>query len=401
MTHSADKYSSAMKSLIDNWTNQSLDRSTYDEFRRDLFVVAGDMLEEYFSHGALGLVMSEEQWRALPGHDLGNGNFEPFPEIPAIPAEPDLPADNAAADRAYNHRVARNKLTMAKRRAMIDAAKELKDMLRNIAVVGDNRPYIIGSADLVEQLNDTPRAMAGRLEKHLGTPDLETFEQWAAVYNSPAHTLDVREWLRRDKLANERLTNHGRQLNNTQRLTAFKECYRHSSAVQTCLKDFAKDRPALAQQTFDLTMAYVVEQEPNIRVAMSKSDVGYAARDTSIPSNAEEPRIFTQTQFDRAVAFAVKEAQGKATSGQLYCWLHSYNATHSGTSCRNIEDGKPILHFRDSRDYQGEGRVFGHVNCQHSPKCIGVEDAKSATAPNSFPDRPGNKVRHGNNRRKN
>jgi hypothetical protein len=37
-----------------------------------------------------------------------------------------------------------------------------------------------------------------------------------------------------------------------------------------------------------------------------------------------------------------------------------------------------------------ESRVIGHIHCRHTPRCISMANAKSATGPKTHPSTPGN-----------
>ena len=72
-----------------------------------------------------------------------------------------------------------------------------------------------------------------------------------------------------------RLSAHGEQLSDVQRLTAFRTCYKNVPAVMTCWADYCKATPVLAQQNFLNAVTYVEAQEPNIRATLTRTQVGY------------------------------------------------------------------------------------------------------------------------------
>jgi hypothetical protein len=76
---------------------------------------------------------------------------------------------------------------------------------------------------------------------------------------------------------------------------------------------------------------------------------------------------------------------------------------HSSAGCKTIVDGRPCRHpYNDSRNtstvtngvttvVHDATRVYGHVNCRHTPRCISAADAKRSTGPFHFPAMPGNR----------
>ncbi len=174
------------------------------------------------------------------------------------------------------------------------------------------------AGDTLQQIADTPQAILARLSAHLGTPDAETFTIWKRVHNTPADKLDVAEWRRQDTLAHTQLSLHGEEFADKQRLASFRTCYQNSPAVMGCWADYCKEHPAIQDHSFIGALDYIERQTPNIRAALTRTDVGFplAAMASPTPSEAllagstatghvahvaAESALYTQAHLDRAV----------------------------------------------------------------------------------------------------
>jgi hypothetical protein len=114
------------------------------------------------------------------------------------------------------------------------------------------------------------------------------------------------------------------------------------------------------------------------------------------------PHFYSEAQMHefafRAVA-AAQQANPTAVGmntllaiGERYCHAHGFG-THTGNGCKHNKAGMPCRYRKyDSRNGPvfDASRAIGHVNCQHSPRCISAARAKSATGPFTYPDTPGN-----------
>jgi hypothetical protein len=390
-----------------HWFGQILSTANWSVFEQDLLIWAHEQVNGEYDYGAMGLLLSDADWRALPNNVNANGVVVPAPIVQGVPQEP-APSDGSAADDRRHERELKASLRAKEaRKELVNVRRKLKEVLLNKAVVGSYHSVALGAGDMLATINDTPKNIFARLKAHLGTPDAKTFHTWSEVYRTPAHHLDVSEWMRQDEFAHTQLSKYGRELSQTQRLSKFLECYKLSPAVMTCWTDYCKHEPTLALQTFPDALAYVLVQEPNIRASMTKADIGFppplaavaqkqhwsldlgaaAATEDGRAFAAAAPTSYTQDQLNQAVTAAVAHAM--AAVADKYCWLHGYQVSHSGSGCRGIEDGKHIRAKRDSRSPLAATMTFGRQGG------ITRQQAKDAAEPLAIPRYPGNALKPG------
>lgn len=392
------------------WYTGILERENFHLFKTALFTKASEELTNDINFGALGFLIADDEWAALPGITMADGTITAAPTIPAIPVAP-APSDGTAGDDRRFMIEQKEFLRLRDvRKEIILVCTKLKDILRNSDVVGRHRAVVEGSGDLIQRMNDSAKIMFGRLQDHLETPDDSTFALWKTIYCTSGVHMDVSEWERQELLAHTQLAKYGQELSRAQRLDAFRTCYRNSPPVKACLDDYGKTTPVLARQTFANAMAFVKAQEPNIKAALTREAVGFpsplaatvleahmnggALVDADEPvAAAAAPRMYTQDQLDQAVADA--KAQFAPKKQLLYCWLHGYQNSHCGSDCHGIAIEKSLRAWRDSRPDVDGDMTFSHPGCRHSPRCISVDQAKKATGPRSFPKQPGNKFKPG------
>jgi hypothetical protein len=400
------------KILPEKWYNMILGKDNFDEFQITLLSWAFDKLKNDYDLGALFLVLSDLDWGRMPENIDAQGNVIPQPRVPGLPAEPVLSDGSAGDDRRYDRETKMRERTRAVRQDIFEVTRTLKVLLTNPSVVGVFHTIALGAGDDMAKLNDSPKNIFGRLKEHLGTPDADTFHVWRAVYRTPAHHLPVLEWMQQDVLANTQLIKHGEQLSERQRMTAFKDCYKLSPAVMTCWADYCKAEPVLANQNLADILTYVTLQEPNIKASLTKTDIGLlsvamtssaatgaAAVETAAVEQASAAAaapamqagvpLYSQAQMDRAIAEAVGSVRA-APADQQYCWLHGYQATHTGLQCHFIKNGLPLRAKRgDIRVALPPTMVFGR------PGCIMAEQAQEAAGPYTHPKWPGNTSKPG------
>ena len=390
------------------WWNSILTNATWASFEQDILTAAHERLLNHFEYGAMGFLLSDEDWAALPGNTDDNGVILPPPEVPQL-IPPPQPSDGSAGDdRRYTQEYKERTLGLEARKEILEVRRIFKELLLNPKVVGAAHSVAVGAGDTLEKIAETPKIIFKRLKTHLGTPDAQTFEIWRAVYRNPADQIDVSEWIRQDRLAHTRLSAHGEQLSDAQRLTAFRTCYKNVPAVMTCWADYCKATPVLAEQNFINAITYVEAQEPNIRAALTRTQVGYPISPlaaVTVPASTLDAPLagaalrYTQAQLDQAVADAL--ARGRQSHPRLYCWLHGYNQSHAGATCRQIMAGRPLRSMRDSRPPMEHNRSFSHSGCEHEPPCISVEDARKAGGPKMQGQLPGNDISAGNRSQRN
>lgn len=384
------------------WLTRKLDSSTWSQFEQELFTVVVTYLSNNFEYGALGFLLSDEDWAALPGITV-NGVVAVKPTVPPIPVQP-APSDGSAQDDRRYDRERKDTTRLEGIRAEVTSiCRCMKQLLLNPDLGGAAHSVAVGSGDQFTKINEGPSAPFARLKEHLGTPDQDTFNIWSAVYRTPAEHLPVSEWMRQDDHANTLLTPHGHQLSDIQRMTAFQRCYKLSPKVMKCWDDYCTSTPALKDRTLVDAFAYIRGQEPNIQQVMKPSDIGFSAPPSAVTGGVNDSPLavvateqtYTQAQMDQAVADALARVNpGKSTR---YCWLHGYQLSHSGRECKGIVAGKSLrAPNRDSRPPCGDATmVFSHPNCGHSPRCISVEDARRATGPQVRNKADGNAIKSG------
>jgi hypothetical protein len=383
-----------------HWYGKILNSANWAGFEQDLLIWANEQLSGEYEFGGIGLLLSDVDFQALPNHGVA-------PIVGAIPPEPQASDGSAADDRRYERETKAHIRAKDARKDLIEVRRKLKELLLNKAVVGSNYSTALGSGDMLQTINDTPKDIFARLKAHLGTPNSTTFQIWSEVYNTPAQHLDVSEWMRQDEFAHSQLAKYGREFSHSQRLDAFIKCYKLSPAVMTCWSDYCKGTPTLALQTFPAALAYVLLQEPNIRESMTKTDLGLpsslaaaahgqhlsleagaaAAKTDGGAYAAAAPTSYNQEQLERAVAEAVATAM--LAVADKYCWLHGYQRSHDGSLCKGIENGKHIRALRDSRAPLAPTMVFGRQGI------ISWQQAKAAVGPLTTPRFPGNALKPG------
>jgi hypothetical protein len=383
------------------WYFQILTKANWAQFEQNILKAAHERLLNEFEYGFIGFIQAPADWAAMPGNVDGNGVVARQPVVPAIPADPAPPDGTAGDDRRYDREMAAVLRTRATREKIIAVRLKFKELLLNPAVVGKHHAVATGAGDTLAQINDTPKEIFARLKTHLGTPDADTFLEWSKVYRTPAQHVDVSEWMRQDTKAHTQLSQHGQQLSEAQRLAAFRQCYKLSPAVNTCWTDYCKATPVLAAQNFTDFLAYVLLQEPNIREALTKTDIGIPSSFAAITKEKETcpgeekaeanvattPAAYSQDQLDRAVreavAIALKPYKDK------YCWLHGFQRSHTGLECRSIVAGGHIRAKRDSRAPLAATMVFDRAGG------ITAEQAQEAVDPLTWPRYPGNALKPG------
>jgi hypothetical protein len=385
-----------------------LDTHNWHKIEQKVLSVAYALISSEDELGAIGYIVSAADWAALDGNTDANGNVRQQPTTPAIAARP-APSDGSAADhRRYeleDKEWLRKKII---RKEIVEVQAKFKAFLLNKDVVGKHYAIALGSGDQMTQLRDTPRNIFNRLKNHLGTPDSKTYHIWSEVYREVVRDSDVFKWVLREELAHTLLSKHGQELSAAQRLLAFRHCFKLCPAVMKCWEEYCTSTPIKANQNLIDALAYVTLQEPNIREAMTKADIGLPtplachafseeAGDTaagkqdgrSVANAAVSPVSYSQEQLEIAVAEAVSVAMMAQQQGDQYCWMHGFNPSHPGSRCKAIVLGKPIRANRDSRAPLADTMVFGRVGG------ISITDAKNATKPLAFPRHPGNAIRPG------
>jgi hypothetical protein len=387
----------ALNAVREAWQTQLLSKATFTAFDDGMLLAAQDMLHGV-EYGALGLIMTTDEWEAMPLNARDDGTFKPFPRPPVVPDMPQ-PLDanaNPAAHAVYMRVLADIKVAEGRRHAIMSADSALKEVYRSAIIMGpENAAAAIGDGTVLEQMRDTARNMRARITAHLGTPDTATFDHWKKIYSTPASGMVVAEWIRLESLANKALTKHRRSLPEDLRMTAFIQCYEASPGVATCVREYKRTVPALENQSLPDLLAYVKAQQPNIELELTRSAVGYLSvqDETATPSTAAiatAPTMYTQAQVNALLAADRRTRSQAKSSGArptlLYCWLHGYNQSHVSADCRGCEPGASMYKRYGTRD---DGRCFSHANCQHDPPCISSAEAKRATKPESYPETPG------------
>jgi hypothetical protein len=384
----------ALNALREAWQTQQLSKATFTTFDESMLLAAQDMLHGV-EYGALGLIMTEAEWQAMPLNIRDDGSFKPFPRIPVVPEMPEpLPAAaNTAAHSVYMRVLADIKVAEGRRHAIMSADSALKEIYRSSTIMGpENAAAAIGDGTVLEQMRDTARNMRARITAYLGTPDTSTFDHWKKIYSTPASGMIVAEWIRLESLANKALTKHRRSLPEDLRMTAFIQCYEGSPGVATCVREYKRTVPALENQSLADLLAYVKAQQPNIELELTRAAVGYLSvqEETATAASASGPAMYTQAQVNALLAADRRTRTHAKSSGApptlLYCWLHGYNQSHASADCRGCEPGASMYKRYGIRD---DDRCFSHANCQHDPPCISSAEAKRATKPESYPETPG------------
>jgi hypothetical protein len=381
----------ALNAVREAWQTQLLSKATFTAFDDGMLLAAQDMLHGV-EYGALGLIMTKDEWEAMPLNARGDGTFKPFPTPPVVPDMPQpLNADALPTAHAVYMRA------LADRHSMMSADIALKEVYRSAIIMGPaNAAATIGDGTVIEQMRDTARNMRARITAYPGTPDTATFNHWKKIYNTPASGTVVAEWIRLESLANKALAKHRRSLPEDLLMTAFIQCYESSAGVATCVREYKRTVPALENQTLDALLVYVKAQQPNIELDRTRAAVGYLSiqedpeKPSATASSATGPTMYTQAQVNALnTADRRNRAPAKssgAPSTLLYCWLHGYNQSHMSADCRACEPGASMYKRYGTRD---DDRCFSHANCHHDPPCISSADAKRATKPQSYPETPG------------
>jgi hypothetical protein len=389
-----------------SFLGEPLTSANWHKLKQKLLAVAYSYFLNDFPLGFIGFLASAAEWRLFAGMAL-------VPQ-PVLPDRQQVPAPSdgtAAGDRRYDVELKAGLRVMELRKEIVEVMSKFKAVLLNKAIVGVHYAIALGAGDEMELLTDTPQAIFARLEEHLGTPDYKTFHTWNEVYRRQMMDGDVLTWILDEAYAHNLLAKHGKQLTDSQRLSAVLFSFRLSPAVMVCWVDYCKTNPTEALRNFTDFLAYIKVQEPNIREAMTKQDIGYvpmAALTMQIAefgsaavgaaageeermgsaNAAAAPRTYSQAQLDSAVAEALARGN-RSDKPVLYCWLHGYQSSHKGLECSGIQNGAPIRHKRDSRAPLPGTMVFGRSGC------ISKERANEAAGPTTVPTHPGNAIRPG------
>jgi hypothetical protein len=404
MIYSTDANDLILASFLDGEERGS---HNWDRVERKLLACAYPLLNNEDPLGAIPLLVSAADWALMPGVTDGNGNVRLQLEIPPMPAVPQPTDGTAAGDRRYDQELKAMLRAKELRMEIIRVSEKFKKTLLNPDLVGKHYNIALGSGDQMTQLTDTPRNIFNRLKIHLGTPDSRTYYIWMEVYRVIVADSDVSKWVLKEQISHGLLTKYGQQLSDAQRLIAFRNCFKLCPAVMLCWVDYCKTTPIQADQNLVDALAYIKIQEPNIKEAMTKKDIGlhtslanfvYSETGDAAPEKTEtavanaaaaSPISYSQEQFDQGVAQAVAMAMATVSQANKYCWMHGYQPSHYGIKCNAIEDGKHIRAKRDSRAPLAATMVFGRAGG------ITVLQAQVATGPMDLPRHPGNALTPG------
>jgi hypothetical protein len=280
--------------------------------------------------------------------------------------------------------------------------------------------------------------MYSRLQAELGTLDDEAVRTLKMFYQqifvgTPSDYKDE------EAIIHASLTTCGQHFTPQQRYDSMRIQFGHRTEGQLTLQLFDNTYPQPHQRTLVNLHALFIEQEPNIKRAMTRSHAfpgmaaaaisgepsafdtagtlqhsafqqlldGTASLNVSGPPLAQQspspvPPMYSEAQMHEFAFRAIAAAQqlnpttagmnNLLAVGQRYCHVHGWG-THTGSNCKHNKTGMACRYKRyDSRNGPtfDDSRVIGHVNCQHTPKCISAARAKSATGPFTYPDTPGN-----------
>jgi hypothetical protein len=92
----------ALNAVREAWQTQPLSIATVTTFDDGMLLAAQDMLHGV-EYGTLGLIMTQDEWEAMPLNARGDGTFKPFPKPPVVSDIPlSLPPEaNASAHAVY------------------------------------------------------------------------------------------------------------------------------------------------------------------------------------------------------------------------------------------------------------------------------------------------------------
>jgi hypothetical protein len=378
----AHKTFTALSEVKAAWIQKDLTKANYLEFDEAMLLAAQAALPDQ-ENVVMGLLMTQAEWNTIPANVLGLNQFVPLPDIAQAPVAPDLPEAGAqvAVERMYERALLAYDKAVMQRLHLIQAAGFLKELYMNEVVLG---------------AANQKAAVGGGNTRHACTPvpaprDPPTFQP---LRNGKRFTppLQQTSLSQSEDISNTALALHHRALNPAQRMAAFAKCYEASPGVVTCIGDYRKQVPALAAQQFDHLLAYVTLQQLNIEQTLTRAAVGYGCEEQLAAAAMRTTKTHTQGQLDSAIAAAVAHAvrAQPATApkkGTMYCWSHGYNSSHASADCLCCKPGGTM---RSRYGYDGPTtRCFSHPDCDHSPPCISVANAKKATQPDSFPETPG------------
>jgi hypothetical protein len=88
----------ALNAVREAWQTQHLSKAAFTNFDEGVLLAAQDMLHGV-EYGALGLIMTQDEWEAMPINIRDNATFKSFPRPPVVPIpEPRPPEANAPAN---------------------------------------------------------------------------------------------------------------------------------------------------------------------------------------------------------------------------------------------------------------------------------------------------------------
>ena len=112
------------------WFHQILTTATWPELEQDLLSAAHELLTNMFLYGAMGFLLSDADWAALPGVTVNGVTAAK----PAVPPTPDRPADSdgtAGDDRRYDREHKIYLRLLAEKEDIVGVRKRIKDTLLN------------------------------------------------------------------------------------------------------------------------------------------------------------------------------------------------------------------------------------------------------------------------------
>jgi hypothetical protein len=389
--------------------------------------------------------LSPEQWADHPHSEIqGQQARKPLPSAGSLPEFPVFEINPGASQPARTLAYQENSMMERQATRQTEAwhttkalEKEYKSCLNSVNLLDPEiAEYIRGPEHLyaTAQIHE----MYARAYEKLGRLDDEAFKQVIKIYQRGWQTT-ISGFYLAEAHASVTLEDNDMQYTDAQKFMAFPSVFKNRPEVMRYLRLFEDANPDDAQRTWARLKTYMMAQDKNITRGMTRADLyprAQAASEEGHPVSDQEEEhqdireqpsqamsapgkpahVFTQAEIEAITVNAVKAAMSQyaksassappqysdAASRMVYCWLHGW-CRH--TKCRHIKEGKPCtLKYNDSRtrvrkhgsttDTYDPTRVFGHSRCNHQPRCISVEDAESATGPDSSPDMPGNTHSH-------
>jgi hypothetical protein len=305
----------------------------------------------------------------------------------------------------------------------------------------------------IQLVTDTFRTVWARFDARVGkltTASAEILKQWYERLSE----LDTEDYFSFESDLNDDLRPTGHQLTENQRALAYRKAHSLRKEVTNVLDMFDFEHPDESTHTLAMLEAYVRSKEALIRKGMTRSALfpsaqGMSAAASPIPEASSAPADVSEEAYDAPSAFSVNHpsptmytheqvaiislqavqtalsaaiAQPPAArgfNGRRPPASHTYESPnripivshcdhhgiggHSSVGCKAIVPGHPCRHpYNDSRNtstvingvttvVHDATRVYGHVNCRHTPRCISAADAKRSTGPFHFPAMPGNR----------